>query len=142
MPLTVLTDPKFQLKGHTYWVRSVCFSPDGELIATACADKNLRMFNAAGSERSRTRPRGSESRLPALTGERSRCLLLALLFLPILTLHEGRRVRLLEASTGREIVQMKDHSSTVNAVCFSSDGSMLLSGSYDKTAKIFSVADG
>lgn len=133
MPLTVLTDPKFQLKGHTYWVRSVCFSPDGELIATACADKNLRMFNAAGSEVYKVaHPDWVWCVAFSYTAKRQR----------VATSCLDGRVRLLEASTGREIVQMKDHSSTVNAVCFSSDGSMLLSGSYDKTAKIFSVADG
>ncbi|MFO0824381.1 MAG: WD40 repeat domain-containing protein [Gemmataceae bacterium] len=38
--------PLAVLKGHTEAVEAVAFSPDGTLIATACFDRNLRLFDA------------------------------------------------------------------------------------------------
>mmetsp|Transcript_17203 Transcript_17203/g.35182 ORF Transcript_17203/g.35182 Transcript_17203/m.35182 type:complete len:343 (-) Transcript_17203:95-1123(-) len=130
---TVLTEPKLVLKGHSYWVRSVCWSPDGELIATACADKSLRVFNATGREMYKVaHPDWVWCVAFSYTAKKQR----------LATSCLDGRVRLLEASTGREIIQMKDHSNTVNSIAFSGDGSLVLSGSYDKTAKLFTVADG
>ena len=50
MPPSVIKEPKFQLKGHSYWVRYVTWSPDGDLLATASADNHVRIFQCDGTE--------------------------------------------------------------------------------------------
>eukprot|EP00960_Hanusia_phi_P073208 767958-Hanusia_phi.AAC.6 len=50
MALSVIKDPKVRLRQHTFWVRSVHWSPDGQLLATGSADKNLRAFDLEGNE--------------------------------------------------------------------------------------------
>lgn len=50
MPPSVIKEPKFQLKGHSYWVRHVTWSPDGDLLATASADNHVRIFQCDGTE--------------------------------------------------------------------------------------------
>ncbi|MBA4187468.1 MAG: hypothetical protein C0467_05555 [Planctomycetaceae bacterium] len=42
------------LKGHTDTVEGVIFSPDGNLIATGCFDRNVRLFEAAAGKEVRT----------------------------------------------------------------------------------------
>jgi WD40 repeat protein len=34
------------LTGHTHWVRSVAFSPDGSRIVSGSADETIRIWNA------------------------------------------------------------------------------------------------
>jgi WD40 repeat protein len=50
MAPSVIKEPKVNLRGHTYWCRAVQWSPDGDLLATASADNNVRVFQQCGTE--------------------------------------------------------------------------------------------
>jgi len=44
-------NPKLQkLEGHTDWVNSVAFSPDGQLLASVSDDQTVRLWNPATGE--------------------------------------------------------------------------------------------
>ncbi|MER6173600.1 hypothetical protein ABT130_20215, partial [Streptosporangium sp. NPDC001681] len=40
--------PNAALTGHTHWVFSVAFSPDGKTLATGSADKSVKLWDVAG----------------------------------------------------------------------------------------------
>ena len=40
------------LTGHTYWVNSVAFSPDGQHIVSGSSDRTIRVWNAVTGETS------------------------------------------------------------------------------------------
>jgi WD40 repeat protein len=38
------------LHGHTHWVRSVTFSPDGEILASGSADETIKLWEVQTGE--------------------------------------------------------------------------------------------
>lgn len=121
------------LEGHTNWVRSVYFSFDGEILASASDDKTLMLWNTTTGQRLKT-----------LTGHRERVWSVA--FSPngktLASASEDRTVRLWDIHTGECTKILERHTSWVRSVAFSLDGSFLASGSSDKTVILWNANTG
>jgi len=118
--LSIITGAQGRHRGA---VNSVCFSPDGKILASGSNDSTIILWDAEIGTRRRvlkghTRPVNSVCFSP--DGK-------------ILASGDGDRTIILwDAETGKQRAVLKGHAEPVNSVCFSPDGKILASGSSDK----------
>jgi len=123
------------LSGHTWWVLSVAFSPDGRLLASGSWDGwdgTIKLWEVATGREVRTlsgHERGVRSVAFSPDGR-----LLA-------SGSEDDTIKLWEVATGREVRTLSGHERDVRSVAFSPDGRLLASGSGDKTIKLWDISD-
>lgn len=125
------------LHGHTYWVASLAFSPDGEWLASGSYDRTLCLWHWRTGEL-----------VHVLHGHTEWVWSVAFHPQPTAT-HQwlascgsDNTVRLWEAHSGQLIRTFYGHTNWVRAVTFSPDGALLISGSSDETIKWWDVATG
>ncbi|MDZ8082076.1 MAG: ribosome assembly protein 4, partial [Nostoc sp. DcaGUA01] len=121
------------LEGHSSSVISVGFSPDGKTLASASADKTIKLWDVSTGKAIKT-----------LTGHSSSVYSVG--FSPdgktLASGSEDKTIKLWDVSTGKAIKTLTGHSSSVISVGFSPDGKTLASGSEDKTIKLWDVSTG
>ncbi len=114
-------------------VCSVCFSPDGQTLASGSHDNAVRLWRVSDG-----------SLVGTLSGHTSYVYSVA--FAPDgRTLASGsydKTVRLWDVASGKELRTLSGHTSYLHSVVFAPDGKTLASGSYDATVRLWDVASG
>ena len=118
------------ITGHTDWVLSIAFSPDGNTIASGSSDKTIRLWNANTGKHLRT-----------LSGHTSRNYNLA--FSPdgntIASGSYDKTIRLWNKNTSKLLRTLTGHTDFVDSIAFSPDGKYIASGSGDGTILLWEV---
>jgi WD40 repeat protein len=137
----VITEPIRTFSGHTSWVLSVAFSPDGGKVLTGGGDSTAKLWDVSTGACIRTFSGHTDS-------------VLSVVFSPdggkVLT---GARwpdctAKLWDVSTGACIRTFSGHTNWVNSVAYSPDGGKVLTGaggpwsSADNTAKLWDASTG
>ncbi|MDZ7960587.1 MAG: LuxR C-terminal-related transcriptional regulator [Aulosira sp. DedQUE10] len=121
------------LEGHTNWIRSVAFSPDGEFLVSGSDDTTVRLWNTTTGQF-----------LKKLEGHEQRVWSVA--FSPdgktVASSSEDKTVKLWDIHTGECLHNLKKHTHWVRGVAFSPDGKILASGSSDRTVILWDAHTG
>ncbi|MCL1467184.1 eIF2A-related protein [Argonema galeatum] len=116
-----------RLQGHSDWVNAVSFSPDDETIATASADKTIKLWRRNGQE------------IRTLSGHNDR--VTSISFSPngeTLASADGKGIiKLWRYKDGKEIKTFLAHKGWIFNVIYSPNGETLASASKDKTVKLW-----
>ncbi len=121
------------LSGHTSWVRSVAFSPDGRLLASGSDDQTVKLWDVNSAQRIRTLKgyaRGIRSVAFSPDGQ------------TLASGSEDQRVRIWDIANEQCLRSLDQHSERVWSVAFSPDGQTLASGSEDQTIRLWQVNTG
>ena len=118
------------LEGHTRFVRSVAYSPDGTILASGSADKSVKLWDVATGQNIATLNHTSSVTSVAFSPDGT-----------TLASGSGREIKLWDVATGRNITTLEGHESWVPSVAFSPDGTILASGS-GREIKLWDVATG
>jgi dipeptidyl aminopeptidase/acylaminoacyl peptidase len=121
------------LLGHTSWVLSVAFSPDGKRLATGAGDHTAKIWDLDSGKAALT-----------LEGHTSRVMSVA--FSPdgkrLATGAEDYTAKIWDLDSGKAALALEGHTNSVTSVAFSPDGKRLATGSWDNTAKIWDLDSG
>jgi hypothetical protein len=122
-----------RFEGHTRYIRSVNFSPDGRTIASGSDDNTIRLWDVSTGREIK--------RFAEYTGDIN-----SVNFSPdgrtIASGSDDQTIRLWDVSTGREIKRFEGHTNLIRSVNFSPDGRTIASGSSDKTIRLWDVSTG
>ena len=115
------------LRGHSGWVNSTNFSPDGQLLVTGSNDKTVRIWRPQRGKMIRVL-RGHKGTVNHVTFSPDGQL--------IASASDDQTIKLWQRD-GKLFKTLEGHTEAVNHVSFSSDGELLASASADNMVKIW-----
>ncbi|HLF92087.1 MAG TPA: c-type cytochrome domain-containing protein, partial [Planctomycetota bacterium] len=126
------SDPKLNGFAHRDAVQAIAFSPDGATLATG-GYRSIKIWKKESMETRIALDQTGEVKLATLSADGKK--------LAVATA-EPFVITVYDLATGKASPEMKGHAEAVTSLRFSPDGASLASGSSDKTARIWTIADG
>jgi WD40 repeat protein len=117
--------------GHLDGVGKAIFAPDGRSVFTASWDDTIRQWTVGQAERVFTLPASYSASLFAPDGQTI-----------LVEAFKGNLAWLEDARTGRQLVRFSGHTADIVSMVVSKDKKYVLTGSFDKTARLWDAATG
>ncbi|KAF5314805.1 hypothetical protein D9758_018578 [Tetrapyrgos nigripes] len=120
------------LEGHTDWVKSVAFSPDGRHVVSGSADRTIRIWDTQTCQQVGEPLEGHIDWVWSVA------------FSPdgrhVVSGSQDMTIRIWDMQTCQQVGEpLKGHTNWVLSVAFSPDGRYVVSGSWDKTVRIWNI---
>ena len=132
-------------KGHTNYVNSVSFSPDGKIICSGSGDTTIRLWNIeTGTIRIFDDDNGAIKSVSFSPNGKNICSGSTFNTVKLWNTETGKNIRTLNGHlplVSRNIYSY-GHKNDVTSVVFSPDGKTICSGSADKTVKLWNTETG
>jgi WD40 repeat protein/tetratricopeptide (TPR) repeat protein len=120
------------LVGHTKTINHVAFSPDGRWIATASDDETARVWESNTGRETLTFTQGSAVNGLAFSPDSRR----------LATVNADGKGTVFDLSRGAEVLTLNGHSAAATSIVYSRDGLHLITGSDDRTARVWDAHSG
>src|SRR6185503_14270008 len=111
-------------------ILSLAFSPDGNLLATG-GYRSIRIWKKEQPEKKSKVELAADAKAVALNADGTKLAYAA----------AGNAVKIVDLQTGKAVAELKGHGDAVTSIRFSADGALVLTGSADKSARLWK-ADG
>lgn len=125
--------PLITYEGHTAWVVSVTFSPNGRILASGSDDQTIRLWTVQTGQCLKTL-RGHTGRVQSIAFNPSGTLLASG--------SNDQTIRLWDIQTGSLVRVLQGHSDRLLSVMFGPEGRTLISAGEDQTVRVWEVETG
>ena len=127
-----------RLRGHTWYVTSLAFTPDAQLLVSGSGDRTVRLWDvASGQERNTFSDYNiglgdREITAPILSPDGAR--------LATAATGGGTKITIQDMPSGKKFIQLRGHKDLVTSGAFSPDSKAFISGSLDGTIRLWNLA--